>query len=264
MTNEEIRAGLEDLFSTGAEESEETEEVETEEVEETEEETEEVEEESEEETEEESEEESEEEPEDKDDAKNKQKARQNFEFARLRTENKKQANLLRNLGKALGLDPKMSVDDIAAKVGEVLLQKEAEEKKIPVEYLQRIQELESIAAENTRIKIENETQKAFTSLAEKYNLDSDALTEFATYLAQNGKNPLEGVEVDLETEYLKLHHEDIVKAAVDAALEEENKRKDKVNQHASSRVPGSSTEPGSDKKIETVAELDAYFSKLDV
>lgn len=257
--NQDIIAGFEELFGGASEEPEVEETVEeTEEVEETEG-TEEGSEETEETEEEQSEEQPEETPEDK------QKSRQNYEFARLRTENKKQANLLKNLGKAIGMDSKATVEEVAEKVNEILLQKEAKEKNIPVEIMQRLQELESIAAENTRVKIENETQKAFTNLAEKYNLESDALTAFANELAANGKNPFDGVEVDIESEYIKLHHADIVKAAVDAALNAENQRKEKVEKHAGSRVPGSSTESGDgEKKIESVADLDKYFSTLDL
>lgn len=263
ISNEEIMAGFEELFADESteeseeieEETEETEEVETEESEEDE---------GTEESEEDSEEESEEDkPEDKESPEDKQKKKQNFEFARMRTENKKQAALLKKMGEVLGMDPKATPDQIAERFEQALLEKEAKEKNVPVELLQRLQELESIAAENTRVKIENETHKAFTDLAEKYELDSAALTEFATYLAQNGKNPLDGVEVDIESEYIKLHHADIVKAAVDAALAEEGKRKKKVEEHASSRTPGSSTDPGdSGAKIETVADLDKYFASL--
>ena len=257
--NQDIIAGFEELFGSSSEESEveetveETEQVEdSEDVEEAEDTTEETEEEQEEEK-------PEETPEDK------QKSRQNYEFARLRTENKKQANLLKSLGKAIGLDPKATAEEVADKVTEILLQKEAKEKNIPVEIMQRLQELENIAAENTRVKIENKTQKAFTDLAEKYNLNTEALTSFANELAENGKNPLDGVEVDIEAEYIKLHHADIVKAAVDAALNEETQRKKKVDEHAGSKVPGSSTDPGDgEKKIESVADLDKYFSSLDL
>jgi len=209
-------------------------------------------------------------PEDKDDEgqtpEDKQKARQNFEFARLRTENKKQATLIKNLGKVIGMDASATPDEIATKVQELIIQKQAKDSNVPVEMLQRIQELEDIAAENTRIKLENETQMAFTNLAEKYDLDSAALTEFATYLGENGKNPLEGVEVDIEAEYIKLHHEDIVKAAVAAALAEETQRQEKVDQHAGTRVPGSTGDSGDSgkDKIETVADLDKLFSGMEL
>lgn len=262
MNESEIMAGFEELFGGSTEETEvETEETETEtETEETE--TEEVETETEE-----TETETEDKPEDKEGTESKEdkhKARQNYEFARLRTENKKQAQLLKNLGKVIGMDEKATPDQIAEKVQELILQKESKDKNIPVELLQRMQELESIAAENARIKIENETQKAFTALSEKYGLDSKALTEFATYLGEQGKNPLDGVEVDIEMEYVKLHHDDIVKLAVEAALAEEAKRKDKVDQHAGSGAPGGAGESSDGEKISTVADLDKYLSGLSL
>lgn len=270
-TNEEIIAEFEELFGDDSTEEPENEEPETEDTsEDTEDDIEDSEDrEGEGEDTEDDPEDSEDDARDDEDKKNsskdKQKARQNFEFARLRTENKKQANLLKSLGKVLGMDPKATPDQVAEKVQEILIQKEAKDKNVPVDLLQRMQELENIAAENSRIKLENETQKAFTNLAEKYKLDSDALTEFAVYLGENGKNPLEGVDVDIEAEYIKLHHDDIVQAAVSAALEAESKRKKKVEDHAGSKLPGDPSDQDNGKdKIETVEDLDKFFANASL
>lgn len=256
MTENEILAGFEDLFGSTEEPTEETE-VDTEPGDD------EVEDQTEE-QEEESIEESETEPEDKP-SDDKHKAKQNFEFARLRTENKKQATLIKNLGKVIGMDSKASVEDIMNQVQDLVLQKEAKDTNVPVEVLQRMQELESIAAENQRIKLETDVQKALNNLAEKYAVSSDDLVKFVTHLSENNKNPLDGVQVDLEAEYLKLNHDLLVKAAVESALADEAKRKEHVDQHAGSRVPGNADDSDSEgTKINTVADLDKFFSGLEI
>lgn len=190
-------------------------------------------------------------------------SKQNHAFAELRTQNKKQAQILKSLGQAIGLDPNTSVDEVADKVKDILLQKQSKETNIPVETLREIEELKSLAQENKQIKLEQRTQMAFTDLAEKYKLSSEDLVAFANHLSANGKNPLDGVEVDMESEYLKLHFEDIVQARVDAALKAEQDRKQKVDEHAGSTPPGKAGgDSGSEDKINSVSDLDRYFNSL--
>ena len=215
---------------------------------------------------EESDDESEEEPDKKSKPKDKKKAQQNFKFAEMRQQNKKQTELLKRLGKAIGLDEGTDVDTISAKVEEMLLERQAKETNIPVETLQRINQLESLVQENQQIKLEKETTEAFTSLIERYDLDEDEVNAFTQYLIDNDKNPLDGKPVDLEAEYLKLHYEDLVKAAVDEALSSENQRKEKAKKHAAGKVSekkGDISKDG-DYQIDSVRELNDFLSDKDL
>ena len=194
----------------------------------------------------------------------KQKAKQNYAFAEMRTQNKKLSTLISKLGTALGLDAKTPVDEIAEKVQSVLLQKESKDSNIPVEILERMQALEVIAQDATRVKREKEVSDNLTSLSEKYNLSKEQLTEFATQLAADGKNPLEVDGVDIESEYLKRHQQDIIQAAVAKALADEKARLAKADNHAGGKGPsgaGSGDEGGS--KIKTVAELSKALDSLE-
>lgn len=197
--------------------------------------------------------------------KSKQKAKQQYAFAELRTQNKKLNNFVKSLGKAMGLADGTDVDVTLAEAQKLLLKKQSKDTNIPVEVLQEIEELRSLAAENKQLKLEKEVKEGFTNLANKYDLDADAMEEFAGYLAENGKNPLDGAEVDIEAEYIKLHQQDIIDAAVEAALKGEQERKEKAKKHAGGTPPGKAGEVGgNDKEISTVADLDKVFNSIDL
>ena len=253
MTNEEITNEFDTLF--GEQSDEEIEETPTEEEQPEEEESEEEETE-EEETEEESEEKPEEKPEDK------KQAKQNYAFAQQRQQIKAQDKFIKNLGKLIGMEG-AKTEEIQNKIQEVLLEKQSKEQNVPVELLQRLENAEAIIRENQEIKLQNQVQNAFADLVDKHSLEPEQVEEFTQYLIDNDKNPMEHPEIDIVAEYLKLHYEDMVKAAVDAALNKEKERQDKVKDKAASSTPGGGGEP-SETKIESVADLDKFFGSMDL
>ncbi len=263
MTNEEITNEFETLFGTDSDEDIEetptdddiTEDSEEHEDEESDDESG-TDEESDEDKDEDSENKPEETPEDK------KKAKQNYAFAQQRQQIRAQEKFIKNLGKLIGMDD-AKPEEIQNKVQEVLLAKQSKEQNIPVEILQRLENAEAIVRENQEIKLQNQVQNAFTDLVEKHSLEPEQVEEFTQYLIENGKNPMEHPEVDIAAEYLKLHHDDMVKAAVEAALNKEKERKDKVNGKAASPTPGGGNEPG-ETKIESVADLDKLFGSMDL
>lgn len=255
MTNEEITNEFETLFGDEAEEEETIEEP-TDEPEETEEEDEFEEEETEEKSEEESEEKPEEKPEDK------KQAKQNYAFAQQRQQIKAQEKFIKNLGKLIGME-NAKADEIQQKVQEVLLEKQSKEQNVPVELLQRLEKAEAIVQENQEIKLQNAIQNSFAELVEKHNLGPDEINDFTQYLIDNDKNPMEHPEVDIAAEYLKLHYEDMIQTAVQAALNKEKERQDKVKGKASSPAPDGKGEPD-DSKINTVEDLDKMFSSMNL
>lgn len=257
MTNEEITNEFNDLF--GADSDEDTPEEtpteddtpdEEEEPEESEEETED------EEAEEESEEEPDEKPEDK------KQAKQNYAFAQQRQQIKAQEKFIKGLGKLIGMED-AKTEEIQNRIQEVLLEKQSKEQNVPVEFLQRLEKAEAIIQENQEIKLRNQVQDAFAELVEKHSLEPEQVEEFTQYLIDNDKNPMEHPEIDIASEYLKLHYDDMVKAAVDAALDKEKKRQEKVDSKSASATPGGGGDPG-ETKVETVADLDKLFGSMDL
>ena len=194
----------------------------------------------------------------------KKQAQQNYKFAEMRTTIKNQENLLRNLGKAIGLDNNASVEEVAAKINEVLITKQSKETGVPVELLQRLQTLEARDADYQFAERQSKTKDAITGLIEKYSLSDDDTEAFMQQLIANGKNPLEVDGVDIEAEYIRNNFDNIIKNAVDNALNDERARRTKAESKSSSSVGGNSSEGGSDKKINSVSALDSFFDGLEL
>lgn len=256
MSNEEITNEFETLFGTESEE-----EISEEESEET---TEETEEETEEEETEESEEEESEEEESEEETEDdkKEQSRQNYAFAQQRRQIKEQENFIKNLGKLIGMEGAKQ-EDIQKKIQEVLLEKQSKEQNIPVEILQRLERAEAIVQENQTIKLQNEVQNSFADLAEKHQLGPKEIKEFTDYLIDNDKNPLDHPEVDIAAEYLKLHWEDMLQAAVENAVKKETDRKKKVDEKSPTSTPDGKGAP-EESKVNTVDDLDKLFGSMDL
>lgn len=266
MTNEEIMSEFAELFGSGEPDEEETTEDQEEQTDEPEEENSEEETADEENDSEESDEESEDLPEqtkDTESVSNKKQSKQNYAFAEQRLQIKKNEQFVRSLGKLIGFDDKASIEDIQDKIKEVLLEKEAKDNGISVDLARRLDRAEEVLQENDRIKLEKKVQEDFSELIDKHNLDETAVNEFTTYLIENGKNPMVDRNVDLESEYLKLHYEDMIQAAVSEALAKEEARKKKVEEKAASGVPKGAGDKG-ESKISSVKELDDLFDNMDL
>ena len=190
-------------------------------------------------------------------------SKQNHAFAELRTQNKQNEQFIRGLGKLVGLDKDASVEDIKDKIKEVLIAKEAKDNNISIELAKRLDAYESDKQELERVKLEKKVHEDFSELIDKHKLDEAAVSEFTTYLIENGKNPMINRDVDIESEYLKLHYNDMVQAAVAEALAKEEARRKKVEEKAASGVSKAPGDKG-ERKITTVKELDDLFANTDL
>lgn len=271
MTNEEIMSEFENLFgSSEPDEEEKTAEEQTEDQTDAPEE-----ENSEEETAKEYEEKSEEpeeqaKDESKDESDSQQKtqpatkqSKQNYAFAEQRLQIKKNEQFVRSLGKLIGFDDNASLEDIQDKIKEALLEKEAKENNISLELAKRLDRAEELIQENDRIKLEKKLHEDFSELIDRHNLDEEAVNSFTSYLIENGKNPMIDRNVDIEAEYLKLHYEEMVQAAVADALAKEEARRKKVEDKAASGVAKGAGDKG-EHKITSVKELDDLFANTDL
>lgn len=262
QTDSEIIAEFEELFGGGGSEDEDEKEDQTDKEDTSEDESDETDDEEEEE-----EDDEDEEKEDDDDESSKESAqvkKQREAFYLMRKQNKAQEKLIQGLGKVLGFDSKASQDEIMNKVQELITQKEAKEQNVPVEILQRMQDLEQKLQEKDSKEYESKVTAELTELIQEFELDDDELNSFIHKLVEEGKNPLEVEGVDLKGEYLKLHYEDLMEKAAQEAVEKEQARKEKAANHSSGTLPGkggSDTKP--DGKINTVGDLDKYFDGIE-
>ena len=190
-------------------------------------------------------------------------SKQNYAFAQMRTQLKAQENLLKNLGKAIGMDGSSSTEEIAAKVNEILVKKQSQDTGIPEDVLVRLQQLEAQVAFSEASDKKNTIEKELAGLADKYNLDEDGVHNFAQQLIVAGRNPFEVDGVDLETEFLKFNYQSLMQNAIDKAIAEERGRSKKAKSKSGSSVSGNPSQ-GSDEKISSVSALNAYFDSLDL
>ena len=260
MTNEEITAEFENLFASSAPDEEapadepEDQVSEEEQPEETVEEPEQAEDESQDES---------DSQEETQPAEDKKQSKQNYAFAEQRLRIKKQDDFIKNIGKLIGMDASSSLDDIQEKVKEALLAKEAKEQNIPVDILKRLERAESLIQENDQIKLEKKVTESFTDLIEEHSLSKEDVDAFTQYLIDNDKNPMLDANVDIHAEYLKLHYKDMVNAAVQEAVAKEQARQKKVENSSASGVPKSNSDK-SEKKVESVKDLDDIFAGMDL
>lgn len=192
---------------------------------------------------------------------NKQR-QQNHAFAQLRTQVKQQSDLIKQLGEAIGLEKGTDVNTIADKVKEVLLLKQSKDTNIPVEFLKQFEEMKTIINENKTLKLQQDLTNSLNALSDKYALSEEELLAFTDDLIKQGKNPFDGVDVDLESEYLKLHHSEIVQKAVEDALKADKDRRKKADNHAANTPPGKGGDDDAVEEITTVSDLDKYFDSL--
>lgn len=192
---------------------------------------------------------------------NKQR-QQNHAFAQLRTQVKQQSDLIKQLGEAIGLEKGTDVNTIADKVKEVLLLKQSKDTNIPVEFLKQFEEMKTIVNENKTLKLQQDLTNSLNALSDKYSLSEEELLAFTDDLIKQGKNPFDGIDVDLESEYLKLHHSEIVQKAVEDALKADKDRRKKADNHAANTPPGKGGDDDTVDEITTVSDLDKYFDSL--
>ena len=251
-SNEDILKDFEEMFSQGQEDEDEPEnDPEDQNDEDSEEETEETE-------------ENQDDDEGSEDKEGKEKdnspSKQAQAFYTLRQQVKERDKILKSIGSVIGLDDNASSDELISAIQNILVQKEAKDQGVPVEYLQRLQALESQVQEAQSIKHEAKLKDELTNLADEFELDGDALTEFVLELDKQGKNPLTNEGVDIKSEYLKLHWKGMLENAKAQAIAGETARKDKVEKKASKTPPAKAGgDPSGVDEVKTIADLDAML-----
>ena len=194
----------------------------------------------------------------------KKRRQQNYAFAEMRNKLKAKDTFIEDLAASIGLDSNLSTDEKQAKIKEAILQKQAKESGIPLETLQRLEVLEARDRQYQLTQRQHQTQDAMAGLIEKYDLDNEAVESFVQQLVEDGKNPLEVDGVDLETEYLKLNFQTIVQREIDSAVQAERDRSKKATSKAASAADTGHNDGASDKKINSVKDLDDLFNGMDL
>ncbi len=164
--------------------------------------------------------------------------RQNEAFARMRRENEEANQRVADMQRyydtiaEIGASRGMSPEQVIQSYEQARLQQEAQETGVPVEYLQRMQAMESqLENVNSQFQeqeyqqIQNDTQNQLVALQQKYSLSNEDMSAFIDTAQQQGLDPR---HAPVEAYYLMLNQENITKRAVEQArqadLEAEKQR----------------------------------------
>ena len=183
-------------------------------------------------------------------------------FYKMRTQNKSYEKLFNRLGKLFGISESGNAEDVVARIEQALVHKEAEKSQVPVEIMQRLQELESIVNQKEIVDRESQVTNDLASLGSKFGLDQEDMEAFLLDLSDDGLNPLEVDNVDLEAEYIKRHFDEILENARNEGIQQESHRKDKVKEKAPGTLPGKKDKASVEGEINTVSDLDRFLDSL--
>lgn len=188
-------------------------------------------------------------------------SKMNLAFGQMRKENKELQSTLLKVAKAYGIDAN-NTKEVLEKLNQDVLTKQAEQQKVPVELLSRMQTLE----EQNNAFLEAQRQQALTNgfitLATEYNLDEKALTSFASELDAAGFD-LVSQDIDIVQLYKSVHADDIIAAKVKAGIEQALKKSNEADTH--STIPGKNQNAGgggTQIKIENMAQLNSFLDGL--
>ena len=181
-------------------------------------------------------------------------------FAQLRVQNAQYRKTLNGIAKILGVTDTSDPDTLIAHLNKVILEKEAKDKNVPAELLERLQILEERDKEYTQKQIMEYAYLGFQRVKDLFNLDDAGLQKFADELVAAGINPFE-TKVDVVREYKLLHFDELMKAAVEQGIKQEQERAAKAANHSTApnpqKGPGQSGNP---EKITTVAQLNDWMN----
>lgn len=181
-------------------------------------------------------------------------------FAQLRVQNAQYRKTLNGIAKILGVTDTSNPDTLIAQLNKVILEKEAKDKNVPAELLERLQILEERDREYTQKQIMEYAYLGFQRVKDLFNLDDAGLQKFADELVAAGINPFE-TKVDVVREYKLLHFDELIQAAVEQGIKQEQERAAKAANHSTApnpqKGPGQSGNP---EKITTVAQLNDWMN----
>ena len=181
-------------------------------------------------------------------------------FAQLRVQNAQYRKTLNGIAKILGVTDTSDPDALIAQLNKVILEKEAKDKNVPAELLERLQILEERDREYTQKQIMEYAYLGFQRVKDLFNLDDAGLQKFADELVAAGINPFE-TKVDVVREYKLLHFDELMQAAFEEGVKQEQARAAKAANHSTAPNPQKGPgQNGNPEKITTVAQLNDWMN----
>lgn len=186
-------------------------------------------------------------------------------FARMRIATREQTNLLERVLQRFNIDPKLARTPDALKqlLDEADNQQAAEEMKVPVELLNRLQHLEDVNRKAEADKLYQTALLGFSNLQNELRLSKDEMKTFAQQLMQDGVDPFT-TQVNLKNEYIVRNYKTLIDKAVNEAVKEALDTNSKAQQHSTTPAAkhGVTIAQTDAEKIDTQSKFDKLLASI--
>lgn len=189
--------------------------------------------------------------------------KQNSAFAQMRIQNKELSDLLMNLAKATGQNPKNiaeAQDILKGGLNKVV----SKNRNIPEDVLREMEEDKRALAEYKQNQARQKALAGFQQVKDLHGLSKEDVNNFADKLIENKLNPFEQ-DIDLVKEYRNLYFNDLIAKAKEQGVQEERARSLKAQQNSTtpSTQNGLPENTGSQgAPIKTVDDLNRLLDSL--
>ena len=190
-------------------------------------------------------------------------SKQNSAFAQMRIQNKELSDLLLDLAKATGQNPK-NITEAQSILKEGLTKVVSKNRNIPEDVLREMEEDKKALAEARQYQARQKALAGFQAVKDAHGLTKEEVNNFADKLIENKLNPFEQ-ELDLVKEYRNLYFDELIAKAKEAGVQEERARSIKAQQNSTtpSTQKGVTENTGNQgTPIKTVEDLDKFLEGL--
>lgn len=190
-------------------------------------------------------------------------SKQNSAFAQMRIQNKELSELLMNLAKATGQNPK-NITEAQDILKEGLTKVVSKNRNIPEDVLREMENDKKRLAELEQIQARQKALAGFQAVKDRFALSRDDINNFADKLIENKLNPFEQI-LDLEKEYVNLYFNELMAKAREEGVQEERARSLKAQNNSTtpSTQKGVPENAGNQETpIKSVSELDKLLDSL--
>lgn len=184
-------------------------------------------------------------------------------FAQMRIQNKELSDLVMNLAKATGQNPK-NMAEAQAMLNEGLTKVVSKNRNIPEDVLREMEADKKRLAELEQTQAKQNAIAGFQQVKDTFQLSRNDVNEFADKLIEKKINPYEQ-SVNLVEQYKLIYFDKLIANAREQGVQEERARSLKAQQNSTTPTNQnglSETTGDQGKPIKTVADLDALLNSL--
>lgn len=186
--------------------------------------------------------------------------RNNAAFAAMRVELSKYKKVLKNAAQLAGLDPNVDLEVLEESFQKNLINKQAEETKIPPEFIARMTKNEEQLTVLQQKEYANNALVGFAKVKQDYKLTNNQLADFAQGLKLSGVDPFKQ-PVDIVREYRLRNFDSLLEAAKRQGELEATERLAKAEKSSSTPGDKAGGDPGAASKINSLSEFEAFLNK---